>query len=253
MKKFDSKVDWIPSFWSFLASLNRDDLIAELIQNDLDQDATSTEISFEEDELICYGNGRPVDREGWQRLSFIQGAGDLVSAKSKKIGVKNHGLKTAFTLGDRLHLMSDGKSIEQTLFADENNDEPRPGASIDPAIDIQAPVHGCRIVIPYRTTKLRPQKGEKISWQPPSEEEIKKLFQNACSNIPEQFVGIVSPGKVARYKIVLKHWQLGDVHFRFSCTKGKKNKQQNVWRFIEESVKLQVLLNYYPTLCMNKR
>ena len=232
MKKFDSKVDWIPSFWNFLADLNRDDLIAELIQNDLDQDATSTEISFEEDELICYGNGRPVDKGGWRRLSFIQGAGDLVSAKSGKIGVKNHGLKTAFTLGDRLHLMSDGKSIEQTLFADGNNYEPRPGASTEPVIDIQAPVHGCRIVIPYRTTTLRPQKGEKISWQPPTEEEIKKLFQNACSNIPEQFVGIVSPGRVTRYEIVLKHWQLGDVHFHFSCTKGKKinNKRMEIYR-----------------------
>ena len=232
MKKFDSKVDWIPSFWNFLASLNRDDLIAELIQNDLDQDATSTEISFKEDELICYGNGRPVDKEGWQRLGFIQGAGDLVSAKSGKIGVKNHGLKTAFTLGDRLYLMSDGKSIEQTLFADGNNCEPRPGASIGPTTDIQAPVHGCRIVIPYRTSTLRPQKGEKISWQPPTEEEIEKLFQNACSNIPEQFIGIVSPGRVTRYEILLKHWQLGDMHFHFSCTKGKKinNRRMEMYR-----------------------
>ncbi len=159
MKQIDSKFDWIPIFWSFLAGLNRNDLIAELIQNDLDQDATTTEISFEEDKLICYGNGTPVDKEGWERLSFIQGAGDQVSAKSRKLGVKNHGLKTAFTLGDRLHLMSDGKSIEQTLFADGSNCEPRPGASIEPAIDKQSPVNGCRIVIPYRTTTLRPQKG----------------------------------------------------------------------------------------------
>ena len=96
MKKFDSKVDWIPNFWNFLADLNRDDLIAELIQNDLDQNATFTEISFEEDELICHGNGRPVDKEGWHRLSYIQGAGDLVPAKSKKIGVKKPRSKDSF-------------------------------------------------------------------------------------------------------------------------------------------------------------
>ena len=232
MKKFDSKVDWVPSFWNFLADLNRDDLIAELIQNDLDQDANSTEISFKKDKLICYGNGRPVDEEGWQRLSYIQGAGDEVLAKSAKIGVKNHGLKTAFTLGDSLHLMSDGKSIEQTLFANGRNCEPHPGASIEPATDSQAPVNGCRIEIPYRTSTLRPQKGEKISWQPPTEEEIKNLFRNACSNISEQFVGIVSPGSVPHYKIVLKHWQLGDVHFEFSCTRGKKfnNKRMEMYR-----------------------
>ena len=234
MNKFDSKVDWVPSFWNFLASLNRDDLIAELIQNDLDQDATFTKISFEEDQLVCIGNGRPVDEEGWQRLRFIQGAGDLVSAKRGKIGVKNHGLKTAFTLGDNLYLLSNGKAIEQTLYADENSHDPHPGASIDPATDAQAPLHGCRIVIPYRTTTLRPQKGEKISWQAPTDKEIEELFQDACLSIPEQFVGIVSPGRKTRYEIALKHWRLGDAQFNFSCTRGKqiRSKSLEVFRRI---------------------
>ena len=45
-EKFVTEADWIPTFWNFLVGLNRDDLIAELIQNDLDQDATRTVISF---------------------------------------------------------------------------------------------------------------------------------------------------------------------------------------------------------------
>jgi hypothetical protein len=103
---FVTEVDWVPAFWNFLAGLDRDDLIAELVQNDLDQAATRTVISFEQDRLICEGNGNPVDAEGWQRLRKIQGAGHTVPAKRGKIGVKNHGLKTAFTIGDEIQLLS---------------------------------------------------------------------------------------------------------------------------------------------------
>lgn len=40
--QFVTEADWIPGFWNYLLDLDRDDLIAELIQNDLDQDATRT-------------------------------------------------------------------------------------------------------------------------------------------------------------------------------------------------------------------
>ena len=70
---FVSNADWIPGFWNYLLDLKAENLIAELIQNDLDQDATRTVVSFEEDRLICEGNGRPVDEQGWERLRVIQG------------------------------------------------------------------------------------------------------------------------------------------------------------------------------------
>ena len=98
--------DGVPGFWNYLLDLDRKDLIAELVQNDLDQGATRTEITFENDHLVCLGNGRPVESDGWQRLRMILGAGDAVPAKQKRIGVKNHGLKTAFTIGDELELSS---------------------------------------------------------------------------------------------------------------------------------------------------
>ena len=63
VSEFVTEADWIPSFWNFLLGLDRNDLIAELIQNDLDQNATRTVISFERDQLVCEGNGKPVDPE----------------------------------------------------------------------------------------------------------------------------------------------------------------------------------------------
>ena len=221
-EQFVTEADWIPSFWNFLVGLNRDDLIAELIQNDLDQGATRTIISLKKDRLVCEGNGKPVDAKGWLRLRKIQGAGDSVPAKRGKIGVKNHGLKTAFTLGDELRLMSAGKAVVQTLHANGRNQPPYPGASDTPAVDPQAPLEGCHIVIQYRSTAIEPAQGEAVVLRAITEEEIDKLFQQACSSIPEQFSGIVTPGNVDHYEIVLRHWRLGEAHFRFSCTRVSK-------------------------------
>ena len=82
--------------------LEREGLIAELVQNDLDQSATRRVISFERDRLVCEGHGRPVSGR-LETPRSIQGAGDKVPAKSRRIGIKNHGLKTAFTIGDESH------------------------------------------------------------------------------------------------------------------------------------------------------
>ena len=85
---FVTEFDGVPGFWNFLLDLKRNDLIAELIQNDLDQEATRTVVSFEKDQLVCEGDGTPVDLEGWKRLRKLQGAGDSVPAKRGRIGVK---------------------------------------------------------------------------------------------------------------------------------------------------------------------
>ena len=255
--QYVTEADWIPSFWNFLVGLNRDDLIAELIQNDLDQDATRTVISFEDDRLVCEGNGKPVDSDGWQRLRKIQGAGDSVPAKRGKIGVKNHGLKTAFTLGDELRLMSAGKAIVQTLHANGRNQPPYPGAYNTPTIDLQAPLEGCRVVVRYRSTAIEPAQGEAFVLRAITEEEIDKLFLQACSSIPEQFSGIVTPGNVNRYEIVLKHWRLGEAQYRFSCTRVRKiTKRMELFRRqceiagtmspLPESLKEQAVRRFLP-------
>ena len=221
-RRFVTEADWIPGFWNYLLDLDRDDLIAELIQNDLDQDATRTVISFEENRLVCEGNGKPVETEGWQRLRKIQGAGDSVPAKRGKIGVKNHGLKTSFTVGDELQVMSAGQSIVQTLYANGRNRPPYPGASPEPTFDRNAPADGCRITVWYRRTAIEPRQGEATVLGAIGEQDIDTLFLSACASTPEQFAGIVSPEVAPRYEIVLRHWKLGEARFLLSCTQPRK-------------------------------
>ena len=221
-ERFVTEADWIPGFWNYLLDLDRDDLIAELIQNDLDQDATRTVITFEPDHVVCEGNGRQVETDGWKRLRKIQGAGDSVPAKRGKIGVKNHGLKTAFTIGDEIRLLSAGQAIVQTLYANGRNKPPHPGASAAPSPDPLAPAKGCRIVIRYRNTAIEPPHGEANVLGATGDEDIDTLFLSACASAPEQFAGIVSPEVAPRYEIVLRHWRLGEARFEFSCTKPRK-------------------------------
>ena len=188
------------------------------------QDATQTVISFEKDRLVCEGNGRPIDEDGWKRLRSILGAGDQVPAKRGKIGVKNHGLKTAFTIGDELRLLSSGKMIIQTLYSKGRDQDPYPGASEIPESDPQAPADGSRIVVRYRNADIKPKEGEKIVFGEVAAQDIDTLFKSACANTPEQFAGIASPNGVSRYTVILRHWSLGDARFVFSCTRPRKLK-----------------------------
>ena len=220
--QFVTEFDAIPGFWNYLGSLDRTDLIAELIQNDLDQDATRTVISFGRTCLVCSGNGKPVEPDGWKRLRKIMGAGDEVPAKRSRFGVKNHGLKTAFTIGDEIRLLSAGQSIVQTLYSKGRNMPPHPGASDHPMEDRQAPPDGCRVIVHYRDADLEPSQGEAIKLNVVGVEEIDALFQSACVSTAEQFAGIVSPEITPRHEIVLRHWRLGEVRFFFSCTRPRK-------------------------------
>lgn len=217
-----TEFDFTPIFWNYLVGLDSKDLIAELVQNDLDQGATRTTILFESSYLVCEGNGEPIGQKGWQRLQKIMGAGNEVSAKRESIGIKNHGLKTAFTIGDEIHLKSDGKSIIQTLYKNGRDQPPYPGASAHPVEDSEAPTKGCRIVIKYRDSNLEVVQGEKIGFGAVDLESIGELFKSACASAPEQFAGIVSPEITPHYDIILKHWKLGEARFSFSCTRPRK-------------------------------
>ena len=149
---------------------------------------------------------------------------DAVPAKRKRIGVKNHGLKTAFTIGDELELSSAGLRIVQTLYARGRDKPAYPGASAEPIEDPDAPQTGCRIAIQYRTVAVKPSHGEASEIGPTDEGDIRELFVEACTAVPEQFAGIVSPHSVPRYEIVLRHWELGEAQFVFSCTRPRKGR-----------------------------
>ena len=163
VSEFVQRFDAEPQFWQFLRGLRSDDLIIELIQNDLDANASRTSIAFTSDGLICQGDGEPVSEDGWRRLSFVMGAGVEVERKRFRIGVKNHGLKACFWLGDEIIVRSDGFRMIQTLYKDGHEKQPSPGTLREPAPDSGAPPTGCSIEVPYRKQELVVTRGEALT------------------------------------------------------------------------------------------
>ncbi|HEC64712.1 MAG TPA: hypothetical protein ENI23_05430 [bacterium] len=214
---FVTKFDEVPGFWQFINGLRSDDIITELLQNELDAEAEQTRILFTEDKLICEGNGKPVDEEGWQRLSFMRGAGDLAPRKQNRIGIKNHGLKTCFTIGDEIIIKSAGKYLCQTLYKNGSNNPPSPGAFDTPLLDPEAPETGCHIIVPYRLKNLVTKVGEPLTFLATSSEKIERLFQIVSKEIPYLLIGVLRPTIRERYTVILEHHLLGRVRFEFKC------------------------------------
>ena len=218
VQRFDS----VPQFWQFLKGLRADDLIVELIQNDLDANAKHTSISFEPDRLVCQGDGEPVEKNGWERLSYVMGAGDQVVSKQFRIGVKNHGLKACFSLGDDIVIRSDGLRMDQTLYMDGPNTHPSPGTSPYPGADESAPPLGCSIEVPYRTKKLHVSKGEPFELDPTNENYTDDLFLEACSALPVRLMGVVCPGVRDHYTLNLSHHKFGSVEIKWRAKRPKR-------------------------------
>lgn len=223
---FVQQFDEVPAFWLYLKGLSQDDLITELVLNELDALSTHTRIVFHPDKLLCEGNGVPVDADGWERLAFIRGAGDRAPRKRYQLGVKNHGLKACFTIGDEILIQSDGKRTIQTLYMHGAGAAPSPGAYRYPVPDATAPQRGCRVVVPYRTTRLRPGTGEVFDLDVPSQESLEGLFRKAYIHMPERFIGALVPGVREEYVLEIAHHGMGNVIFRFSCSrlKGKRTR-----------------------------
>ena len=222
--------DQVPAFWQFLGGLRADDIIAELIQNDLDAGSTYTEISFLEDRLICKGNGEPIDEDGWVRLSFLSGAGEEAPRKHNRIGVKNHGLKACFVIGDNIALRSDGKLTCQTLYKDGHDDLPSPGAYSEPILDPQAPSQGCAVEVDYRFQALNPPTGEGLEFAPMTPERLSAIFDRACGTAARRFIAVVAPKQRQTFKLVISHYQHGRCSFVFSCGRVSKVSRHRVYR-----------------------
>jgi hypothetical protein len=165
--RFVFETDEVPAFWQFLHGLRGDDLLVELIVNELDARSPLTEIRFEPDRLICVGEGQQIDQEGWDRLRKIRGAGDLVAAKNGLFGIKNHGLKACFTLGNDIFVRSDQKRIHQTLFARGADRPAYPGVFAPPVEDQTAPPRGAAIEVPYRRKAFQAPVGERRKHREP--------------------------------------------------------------------------------------
>ena len=221
--KYDTKFDAVPQFWQYLAGLNSSDLITELIQNDLDALAKQTVIRFESDRLICQGDGEPIDSDGWKRLSYLMGAGDLVPRKHHCIGIKNHGLKACFTIGDEFRVYSDGKHLHQTLYSNGHKNPPYPSAMEEPQEDTTAQKKGCKVVVEFRKRTLSVKKGEPLEIVPLSREKIKKIFERACREAPSRFIGAIRPRYRHKYVLELKHHELGTARFEYHCGRNRSD------------------------------
>ena len=203
----------------------------ELIQNDLDANARHTTISFEPDRLVCQGDGQSVEEDGWERLSYVMGAGDQVESKQFRIGVKNHGLKACFSLGDDIVIRSGGLKTVQTLYMDGPNSHPSPGTLPCPEADEGAPSVGCCVEVSYRTKKLRVSKGEPFEREPTDEEYTDRLFREACHELPTRLMGVVFPGVRDHFTLILNHHRLGRVELKWRAKRSKKVSAKGRVRF----------------------
>ena len=219
--EFVQRFDAEPQFWQFLKGLRSDDLIVELIQNDLDANASRTSITFASDRLICQGDGEPVSVDGWRRLAFVMGAGVEVESKQFRIGVKNHGLKACFGLGNEIIVRSGGLRMIQTLFKDGYEKQPSPGTFPEPIPDNSAPPVGCSIEVPYRKRELVVAKGEALTIVVPDGVSLEELFRNACELLPGRLLGVVRPGIRDQYTLCLSHHTLGSVEFHWRAKRAR--------------------------------
>lgn len=228
--KFKSRIDTPGIILEFLRDLRLEDIIIELIQNDLDANSSFTRIVFNPDRLICEGDGMAVDESGWDRLTYVLGAGTEVMAKRGGIGIKNHGLRTCFKLGNDIDVLSDGKRIKLTLF--RNGQGPRlfPGAWDRPAAEASSPSTGCRIEVPYRKSEVSLIGNDRYNLTAPDSDRIEKLFFSAVKEIPDRFMGIVHPKQNSAYDIELVHWKIGSYRFRFRATNAKTGGRVSIFK-----------------------
>lgn len=127
-----------------------EDVLRELVQNEYDAGGRSLTVTFDSDGLRVDGNGRPIDRGGWRRLSVMVGTGHVVGdgrdvpRKENGIGSKNHGLRSLFLIGDRIYVRSGGR---QTVLDIHDGTYPEPIS--DPA---SAGRPGAHLFVPFRAS-----------------------------------------------------------------------------------------------------
>ena len=198
----------------FLSELSLYDLVIELVQNELDAGSTRTEIVFGEGALTCSGNGSPIDKAGWERLRYVLGAGSEVTAKQDGIGSKNHGLRSAFLIGDRILVQSDGQRIDLTARGSKSRpDDFFPGVW-PPLSDPTSPSTGVRITIPYRTRALNVP--ERNPLEPIDQTVLASLFDDSVKQSADRFICASEPSRLWRYELVLAYGKTRTT-FVFSC------------------------------------
>ena len=179
------------------------DLVVELVQNDLDGGATRTEIDFSTNALICSGNGKTIDGLGWKRLAFVLGAGTEVVAKQNGIGSKNHGLRSAFLLGDQIVVQSGRERIDLTVRGHETHTDLFYPAVWPRMPDLAAPKDGVRVTVPYRTEPLPVP--ERNPLEPIGPAFLAHLFDDAVERAGDRFLCASAPARSWHYELSLTY------------------------------------------------
>jgi len=142
----------------FVVGHDPTDVLRELVQNEFDADGDVMTVIFGADQLSISGSGRPINKEGWQRLDVVIGTGRMagdtsgaeIEPKENGIGSKNFGLRSLFLFGDRIFVRSNGRRAVQNLI--------RLATKIERDPDSKGQ-RGVSIHVPYRTEafgKLQP-------------------------------------------------------------------------------------------------
>ena len=192
----------------FLTDLTPFDVVVELIQNELDAGSEKTKIVFGTEALICEGGGKPIDHKGWERLRYVLGAGGVVDAKIGGIGAKNHGLRSAFLLGDTIIVQSDGHRIDLTVRGDKANSS-RFFPAVWPKVpDPTAPKNGTKITVPYRSKALIVPNGDDTRLDVETPEKIGRLFAEAVKTMRDRRCrsSTAPPAKSVRRNSSLPYW-----------------------------------------------
>lgn len=200
----------------FLTDLSPLDLIVELIQNELDAGSPATTITFAERALVCEGSGAPIDENGWKRLRYVLGAGGDVAAKADGIGAKNHGLRSAFLIGDTIVVQSAGHRIDLTVRGHQTESSRFYPAVWPKMPDPAAPAQGTRITVPYRTEALSVLNGDLTQLAPQTHGTIQALFDEAVEHSSARFIAASTPGKEWHYALTLSS-ATRNVTLNFEC------------------------------------
>ncbi len=211
------EIDPIAVIGSFLANVDLDDLVVELVQNELDAGSSRTHIHFGKNALTCEGDGAQIDQDGWRRLRQVVGAGGRVAPKEDGIGAKNHGLRTGYWLGDEIIVQSAQNRMRFLLYGDGRSKPVNPVAmeSEDPS----APVAGTRITIAYRRKEAFLNTAEGLTLEAVSIDRLGKTFDGAL-HLSKRLLSAVSASQ-GRYELSLQ-WADKPPHlFRFSRAAGR--------------------------------
>jgi len=134
----------------FVLSHDPSAVLVELVQNEYDAEGKQLRVSFGENSVTITGNGKCIDRAGWDRLSVMMGTGTvagsdrIIKAKMNSIGSKNFGLRSLFIYGEQIWVRSGGR---QTVLDLRKGTLPKPLSERS-----SRQRTGINIEVPYRIT-----------------------------------------------------------------------------------------------------